>query len=256
MIENTLDKFGDDVDSAWMGIYKALLWYVESQWDEHPLVPHIIDADKLYPGRGARGHVPTIWASRAYQVSMFLAEKFRVKESEMHQQVDALMRLQDYQGLQRQNPLGIAFIASVELLLQRFCGKSLKFMAEVSATDLFPGIHLPGRSLTPKIDLVALEKDVPVAVFSIKWSIRHDRLGDITSECPAYKDAGRRLRRKLEYYVITNEFDPSRLSKLLNDSCVDGVVHVKKELVTKIAELNGRLENMIDLSDLLRHFSN
>ena len=98
---------------------------------------------------------------------------------------------------------------------------------------------------------------MPRAILSAKWSLRHDRLSDITNECPVYKAAYQRIYRtshqekNLLYYVITNEYDPSRLGKILDDSCVDGVVHVHKPAVVDICELNRRAQNLIDLADFI-----
>ncbi len=53
---------------------------------------------------------------------------------------------------------------------------------------------------------------------------------------------------------ITNEYDPSRLTKMLNDSCIDGIVHVHKVGVVDVCRLNGRLVELIDLADFI-HFT-
>jgi len=69
----------------------------------------------------------------------------------------------------------------------------------------------------------------------------------------AYQRIYRQTRRaKLLYYVVTNEFDPSRLNKVLDDTCVDGVVHVHKAAVTEVCKLNGRLTQLIDLADFIK----
>jgi len=51
--------------------------------------------------------------------------------------------------------------------------------------------------------------------------------------------------------VVTNEFDPARLQKILADSCVDGVAHVHKPLLTTVLGLDGRLGGLLDLADLV-----
>ena len=62
---------------------------------------------------------------------------------------------------------------------------------------------------------MATTNALPRAVISAKWSMRHDRLSDITNECPVYKAAHQRIYRQsqtgLSYFVVTNEYDPSRL---------------------------------------------
>lgn len=106
------------------------------------------------------------------------------------------------------------------------------------------------------IDLLASDGDIPQVVISAKWSLRHDRLNDITNECPVYKAAYQRIYRqtrrdRLLYYVVTNEFDPSRLNKVLDDTCVDGVVHVHKAAVTEVCKLDGRVTRLTDLADFV-----
>jgi len=98
--------------------------------------------------------------------------------------------------------------------------------------------------------------DIPRVIISAKWSVRHDRLNDITNECPVYKAAYARIYRqarrdRLLYYVVTNEYDPSRLNKMLDDTCVDGVVHVHKAAVMEVCNLEGRLTRLIDLADFI-----
>jgi hypothetical protein len=122
---------------------------------------------------------------------------------------------------------------------------------EVNAASVFPGITMPGRSTSPSIDILIEKGGVPRAIVSAKWSLRHDRINDITNECPIYKAASMRSRKPLEFYVVSNEFDPARLSKVLDDDCIDGLAHVHKPLVTVVCGLNGRLDTMLDLSDLI-----
>lgn len=134
--------------------------------------------------------------------------------------------------------------------------EAVPYSIGIEATTVFPGITFPGRSVTPCIDLLARQNDMPKVIISAKWSMRHDRLSDITNECPVYKAAYERIYRQvrhdhLAYYVLTNEYDPSRLNKMLADSCVDGVIHVRKAAVVNVCQLNGRLTRLKDLVDLV-----
>jgi hypothetical protein len=67
-------------------------------------------------------------------------------------------------------------------------------------------------------------------------------------------------QRMHEEYVIgllkpesprENEYDPARLNKMLDDTCVDGVVHVHKTAVADVCQLNGRLNRMMDLAEFV-----
>ena len=168
------------------------------------------------------------------------------------------MKHPNYLGMQRQNTLGIAFAGIVKHILEKFDSNVITYQAEVEAARIFPGISVPGRSTTPRIDVLAICDGIPRAIISAKWSVRHDRLNDITNECPVYKAAYERVYRQsrcgqaLLFYLLTNEFDPARLNKMLDDSCVDSVVHVHKAGVTDVCRLNGRLTKLHDMTDLIQ----
>lgn len=60
-----------------------------------------------------------------------------------------------------------------------------------------------------------------------------------------------RARQPLDYYVVTNEFDPARLHKVLSDTCLEGLVHVHEHNISGICQMNGRLGGMLDIKDLI-----
>jgi hypothetical protein len=234
---------------------------VRTRWLwEYTSLPHIIDADKLRLSNSRRkqgvSQKATAWQKRAKAIEEYFGKQFNCTPEKVEKQVDQLLKHPDYMGLQRQNPLGTAFSGIAKHVLELFGNNNVSFDLEVDANNVFPGITLPGRSITPSIDILAHRNNIPLAIISAKWSLRHDRINDITNECPIYKAAALRSRTKLGFYVVSNEYDPSRLSKILNDTCIDGLVHVHKEAVTKICGLNGRLEKMLDLTDLIHQTNN
>ena len=162
------------------------------------------------------------------------------------------MRKANYQDLQRQNPLGTAFAGLIRHVLERFGNPDISYDLEVPSESRFPGIRFPGRSRATAIDMLASSPGEHRAIVSTKWSVRHDRVNDITNECPIYKAAYERIYRgsgkHLLYYVLTNEYSPARLSKMLADTCIDGVVHVHRRAVTAVCQLDKRLEEMLDLT--------
>lgn len=236
-----LAKHGNKPEKAWLGVYAALLWY--EQVGSNISVPHIIDTDKLRKEEG-------VWRQRALSFESYLAQELSCPPDEVIQHVDKLMRSPGYASLQRQNPLGIAFIGIIKALLEAFGDRALTYRTEFPATELFPGIRLHGRSEAPKIDIAAFRDGRLVAIISSKWSIRHDRVGDLVAECRAYKAAAM-WSWHFRYYVVTNEFDPARLAKLLGDECLDGLVHVHKKAVVEVCELNSRLSSLLDLLELM-----
>jgi len=259
LFENAKYPSGFKGETAWLGIYQTLLWYEPVNWLGYKELPHIIDADKLRPSSPAKKRTwtrPSIWQKRANKVNSYLADQLGCLEEEVALKADLLMKHPDYEGMQRQNTLGIAFVGLVKHVMEKFGVMDITYRTEVNAGEIFPGITFPGRSKTPRIDILAESLDIPRAIISAKWSIRHDRLSDLTNECPIYKAAYERIyrhasRRPFMYFVITDEFDPARLSKILDDSCIDGVVHVHKPAVADVCSLNDRLEDLVDLSDFI-----
>jgi hypothetical protein len=245
--------------TAWLGIYQTLLWYEPVNWLGFTELPHIIDADKLRPASPTKKRTwtsPNAWQKRAEAIGIYLAEQLGCPVNSVPHKTDLLMKQPDYEGMQRQNTLGIAFVGVVKHVLEKFGSTAVSYETELEAATIFPGITFPGRSGTPRIDLLAKRSDIPRAIISAKWSVRHDRLSDITNECPVYKAGYERIYRQarrdhLLYYVVTNEYDPARLNKMLDDTCVDGVVHVHKAAVVGVCGLDRRLTRLIDLADFI-----
>lgn len=247
--------------TAWLGIYQVLLWYEKIGVKGIFSLPHIIDSDKLRPPASQKGKKSSsefsAWQKRAQLLEIYMAEQLSCKPGEVEGYTNGLFKLPVYKKLQRQNPLGIVFPMLVKSVLEKFGNPAIRYELEVDATKLFPGITMPGRSKTPSIDILASKSDSSLAIISAKWSLRHDRVGDLTSECPEYKAAAVRRRwSPFYYFVVTNEFDPARLAKILNDQCIDGLVHVHKPAVQTVCKLNGRLDKMLDLTDLITRTKN
>jgi hypothetical protein len=165
--------------------------------------------------------------------------------------VDRLMKLPAYAGLQRQNIVGSAFAGLVKHTLESFGSQGVTYELEVAGDRAFPGVRLPTRTGEPFIDILVRKQGRNRGIISTKWSIRHDRINDLTSECRAYRSAALFTDTEIFYYVATNEYDPARVEKPLADKCIDGVVHVHKPLVTAASGLNGRLDRLLDLAELV-----
>jgi hypothetical protein len=181
-----------------------------------------------------------------------MALHWRVDPTAVQGMVDCLMHMPAYHGLQRQNILGSAFAGLLKHVLELFGSQGVTYELDVAGDEAFPGVQLPTRTGKPFIDILVRKNGRNVGIISTKWSIRHDRINDLTSECRAYKNAARFSDTQLFYFVATNEFDPARLEKPLTDKCIDGVVHVHKPLVTDVCQLNGRLVKFVDLSELVQ----
>ena len=233
-VAEVLAPYLQDASIAWRGFYQLLLWFERG-------VPHIIDGDKLQKG---------IWRARAEAVQLALAKEFHCAPNELPDKTDFLIKSPIFaQPPQRHNPLGIGFVTALFLALDQFSSDDYKFLSEKAiGAVVFHGIKEAPRS---RPDIVVTRDDAEIAVISAKWSLRHDRLKDVKDECNYFKT----LMGSLKFYVVTNEFDPARLSKLLEDYRIDAVFHVNRRMVVDVAKVDGRLEPLRDLSELLQLFA-
>jgi DNA-binding Lrp family transcriptional regulator len=236
VIREILRPYLSSPQDAWKGIYEALLWF------EHG-VPHIIDANYLKQGA---------WRTRAERVQEELADRLRCSASELPSRVDRLLRSALFpEPTQRQNPLGVGFVTALFQVLECFSSSRYEFRSEEDiGTTVFPGISEAPRS---RPDVVVVSDSKEVAVISAKWSLRHDRLKDLSDECDYFK----RLRPSLRFYAVTNEFNPARLRKVLQSYCIDALFHVCRPLLFVAVDDAGHpdLLKVKDLTDLLAEFS-
>jgi len=235
-IATTLEPYLVDPSTAWQGIYRLLLWF------EHGL-PHIIDANDL---------LKSTWSSRAEAVKEAVADAFSCSPDDLANQVDLLLKSELFPRVtQRQNPLGIGFVESLLLLLQRFSSNKYTFLPEGAiGKAVFPEIT-SREAPRSKPDIVVMAGGSEVGLVSAKWSLRHDRLKDLKDECGYFKT----LRPRLRFYAVTNEYSPARLDKVLAEYRIDAVFHVCKRLVVDVAKVDGRTQQLRDLSELLSLFT-
>jgi hypothetical protein len=115
--------------------------------------------------------------------------------------------------------------------------------------DVFPNLKGFRRQ---SVDIVAARQGAPFAVISSKWGIRHDRIRDPQEEADTYK----REIPSLKFFIVTNEFDNARLQKILTYPTIDGVFHIRRDLVWQVYSGHTQsLSNLKDFTELLPHFS-
>lgn len=221
-------------DDIWVAFYRLLLDYAHG-------VPRITDSNRLKRG---------IWRKRAQQVEQALAAAMHCQAEQVANRLDVFMRHLYPPGTQRMNPIGIAFACAVVHLIQRFSAGSYEWKMEARiGVDVFPNLTGFRRK---SVDIVAFRWSNPFAVISTKWGIRHDRVRDPQEEADTYK----REVPSLKFLVVTNEFDSARLQKLLTYPTIDGVFHVRRELVWKAyGGITDELADLKDLTDLFVLFS-
>jgi len=251
---------------AWLGIYQLLLWY------EHGYI-HIREANDLQRNK--------TWQRRATEAEAYMATALNVKPTELATHVDRMMQLPRWRdalhskattatcphcGLdfllpkkgQRNNPLGNGLRILTAEVLRRWGDSRFTYEEEASAATWFPGITMPGRSLKPKIDILAhADKRVRV-IISCKWSGRHDRMSDVTNECQQYRQASAQQQNmNFQHFVVTNELDGQRTDKILNQPCIDGLVMVHLPVAQKIGTMTPMMERnimdgrLLDLSEFV-----
>jgi hypothetical protein len=230
---------------SWLGIYQVLLWYEGSYL-------HVKESNDLRKNK--------TWQERARKAEQFIANALGVDPGELPALVDRMMKLPRWSNLdQRNNSLGNGLRTLIGEVLRRWGDSRFDFRQEERAVLHFPGIQMPGRSSNPKIDVLAVREN-PVGVISCKWSYRHDRISDVTNECQEYKGAAvKRQNMKLGYYLFTNEFDGQRLDKVLNQPCVDALIHVHLPMALHLLD-GGTLQmtaargekRLLDLSEFVQ----
>ena len=229
LLENWISTEQD----VWVSIYRLLLDYIYD-------VPRITDSNRLEKG---------IWRSRALEVEQTLASALNCVPSEVRNHVDVLMSQFYPPETQRMNPIGIAFAGALVHAIKQFSSSDYNWKMEVAiGVDVFPGLTGFRRR---SIDIVAFKNQRPFAVISSKWGIRHDRIRDPQEEADTYK----KIEPALKFYVATNEFDNARLQQLLNYPSIDGVFHVRRDLVRQAYHNSAfELEKLKDITELFPLF--
>jgi len=144
-VSRFLTRWVQTVDDIWVAIYRLLLDYNYG-------VPRITDSNRLRTG--SRGE--KIWRERAKQLEDGLAAAMKCKTSEAAKQLDVFMRQLYPPGMQRMNPVGIAFACAIVYLIQRFSlgGRNYGWKMEAKiGVDVFPNLTGFRRK---SVDIVAL----------------------------------------------------------------------------------------------------
>ncbi len=255
------------LEDAWLAIYQLLSWY------EHGYL-HIREANDL---------TKPAWQARASKAEDYVATALGVKATEVAAHVDRMMQLPRWHDViaaegttvtcphcghdfvlpksqQRNNSLGNGLRILLAEVLREWGNPKLEYLEEARAAHEFPGIEMPGRSVRAKMDVLAKAGRKPRAIASCKWSARHDRVSDVTNECPQYKKAAIELEQifDLRYFVVTNELDGQRTNKVLEQRCMDGVVMLHLPLAKTIGMMTETMEEerrkgrLLDLTELVQ----
>jgi hypothetical protein len=156
-------------------------------------------------------------------------------------------------NIQPNNPRGHAFRSIAAEFLSTYGDPALSIEEEVSPHQLFPGVPFNLRSAEPRVDLTVHRGNNLVALCSVRWSYRHDRV-DMLEEAAAYMGAARRINSHCQFFGITAEMNPARLKKvvsqtspLVSHAAMTRLVHVHPPLATTVIGHNGALGNLMSL---------
>jgi hypothetical protein len=129
--------------------------------------------------------------------------------------------------------------------LQLFGDPGVTYEEEANPYKEFPGQVFTTRSKNPRIDIMARRDLRTVAILTVRWRVRHDRL-DVIDEAMAYAPAARRHNPNCKVYPVLGEFDGGRLRKVLANcppifpnAALDVAVHFEPRLITEGLQENG-----------------
>jgi len=159
-------------------------------------------------------------------------------------------------GIQPNNPRGHAFRSLCATVLERFGDPQLSIQEEVDPHSLFPGHPFNLRSENPRIDIAVHRGTLIVALCSVRWTYRHDRV-DMLEEASQYMSAARRANPHCKFFGITAEVNPARLRKVLRETAplarhaaaMDRLVHLHRPLATSVIGHNAELTHLMDLAE-------
>lgn len=200
---------------------------------------------------GPRG--PNLVVQRASQLTAYVASALGLEPSSVCDQIGAYWRDPLIAAMQPHNLVGHAFRSICLTILERFGDPAIKYDEEVDPSSEFPGHQFATRSEDAKIDIIARRGNSTVALISVRWRFRHDRV-DVVEEALAYGTAARRANANCAFYALVGEFAPNRLEKILSNCPprknppLDACVHFAPELLSHGLGENGRLRELKSLA--------
>ena len=242
-------------ETAWHGIAKLLLSceIYRMQWEPFHDVVTYVDSNRFTSGEGG----PHATLRRAEQLTEYLAAQLGVDRRDLCQNIGVYWQHPRIRALQPHNLVGHAFRSLVTTALGRFGDPGVRYEEEVDPHPEFPGHTFTTRSKNPKIDIVARRDNRTVALLTVRWRFRHDRL-DVIDEAIAYTSAFYRHNPNGKFYAVLGEFDGGRLRKVLANcppiiphAAISAAIHFAPQLILEGLEENGTLENLRSLAWLI-----
>lgn len=201
---------------------------------------------------------PNAAMRRAEKLTRHLANELGIEPEEVCGTLGQYFRHPDIRAKQPHNLVGHAFRSIVTEILSAHGSDAISYEEEVDPHAEFAGHTFSTRSENPRIDIVARKGIETVALLSVRWRVRHDRI-DLPDEAIQYKNAATRIYPKCRFFAILGEFAPSRLKKVLDHAppahphpSIDAVVHFRPQLITEGTGENGRTIHLKDIAWLIK----
>lgn len=242
-------------ETAWRGIALLLLSceVYKIGWEPFHDVITYVDSNRFKQGKKG----PHATLRRAEHLTDYMAAQLGVSRADVCRTIGLYWRHPKIRPLQPHNPAGHAFRSLVANILQRLGDPGVAYEEEVSPHTEFPGFAFPTRSKHAKIDIVARRDNRVVALLTVRWRFRHDRL-DVLDEALAYAPAIHRQNPTGKVYAVLGEFDGGRLRKLLANcpplnpnAAIASAVHFAPQLIREGLQENGTLEHLRSLQWLV-----
>jgi hypothetical protein len=242
-------------DTAWHGIALLLLSceIYRAQWERFHNVVTYVDSNRFKAGKSG----PSATLRRAEQLTVYLAEQLGIDRTSLCDTIGLYWREPEIRPFQPHNLVGHAFRSIVQTALQLFGDPAVTYEEEADPYKEFPGHQFITRSKRAKIDIMARREGRTVALLTVRWRFRHDRL-DVIDEAMAYAPAARRQNPNCKVYPVLGEFDGGRLRKVLancppiiSNAAFDAAVHFEPRLITEGLGENGTLRELHSLAWLI-----
>jgi hypothetical protein len=242
-------------ETAWHGIAWLLLSCEAygTAWQERHGVVMYIDSNRFKMGKTG----PQATLRRAEHLTAYLAIQLGVSQAELCRAIGIYWQQPKIRPLQPHNLVGHAFRSLITTALAKFGDPGIAYEEEVDPRSEFPGHPFTTRSENARIDIVARRESRTVALLSVRWRFRHDRV-DVVDEAIAYTSALYRHNPNGKFYAVLGEFDGGRLRKvlancppILSHAAISAAVHFAPQLIQEGLQENGTLEYLRSLSWLI-----
>jgi hypothetical protein len=242
-------------DSAWKAIVRLLLTC--EVWRDKTWVPllnqPVFRESNDYKMKA--GGEPSKALEEARMIGDYIARELQVPRDALCTEIGTFLRSLN---VQPNNPRGHAFRSIVAELLARFGDPGLTIEEEVDPYRVLTGVPFSYRSAKPKVDIMVWRGTLLVALCSVRWSYRHDRV-DMLEEASMYMPSARRINGNCNFFGITAEINPARLKKVVNQTepvarhaAMTRLVHLHPPLATSVIGHNGALNHLMDLAEWVR----